>query len=199
MQNLVEDIPRESFVGLTRLAEADKIAEERSNKKLNKAEKLAQDFLVPERQAHLAAQAAKQACLEEVKPYPIAQKQYVGDTQSYPPNLAPRHVVDESGYFKMDHPTKKQYRRYLRDEVERSELEIARIESEGVHKDIQIAEYRYQIREAKARFCFLQVLIEDVQAELPEDQRDTHWKAKQEYLDAFEEWKPVDGGELEEE
>lgn len=197
MQNLVDDIPRESLVGLTRLAEADEIAEARFKRKLDKAERLAQDFLIPERLAHQTAQAAKQVCLEEDKPCPIAQEQYVGDTQSYPPNLALHHVVDESGYFKVDHPTKKQYRRFFGEEVERSELEIARMECETAHKDIQAAEYRYQTREAQVRFRFLQAIIEDVQDDLPEDQRGTDWKAKQEYLDAFDDWKPV-AEELEE-
>lgn len=173
MQNLIDDVQRETILGLTRLAEADEIAEERFNEKLDEAEQCAQEFLNPERLAHKGAEAARLALLEEDKPCPVAQEQYVSDTGSHPPNLAPRHVVDESGYFKIDHPAKKQYRRFLRDEVERSELEIARIESENAHSDIQAAEYKYEIREARVRFRFLQLLIEDVQRELPEDQRGT--------------------------
>ncbi|CAG8951407.1 hypothetical protein HYFRA_00007322 [Hymenoscyphus fraxineus] len=166
LKNAQEGIYRESVEGLTRLAEADQTALERYESILEEVEHLAGETLERPRVDLKLKISAIQDEQGKEHVYNVAQRDWITATKTLPPRVEPLHVTYGSGYFKLDHPAKKQYRRHFRDEVERVELEIARFEEECVNANLEKLKFQHAIREARVRMHYLQRFIENVHLEL---------------------------------
>ncbi|CAG8984128.1 hypothetical protein HYALB_00006230 [Hymenoscyphus albidus] len=166
MKNVDEGVYRESVEGLTRLAEADQTAMQRYESILQEVERLAGETLEHHRVALKLKISAIQDEQGKEHVYNVAQRDWITATKTLPPRVEPLHITYGSGYFKLDHPAKKQYRRHFRDEIERVELEIARFEEENVNANLEKLKFQHGIREARVRMHYLQIFIENVHLEL---------------------------------